>query len=100
MAVSATREGLTPTNFYAAAFIGRIAYHDFEGVTIRPEEGERLVANLGDRRIMMLRNHGTLVMAKSLPQAFLTQWLLQRSEARRVGKAGVSPCQSLWSPYH
>jgi ribulose-5-phosphate 4-epimerase/fuculose-1-phosphate aldolase len=79
MAVSATQEGLRPINFYAAAFAGRIAYHDFEGVTIRPEEGERLIANLGARRIMMLRNHGTLVMAKSLPEAFLMQWMLQRA---------------------
>ncbi|ATI81766.1 class II aldolase/adducin family protein [Sphingobium yanoikuyae] len=79
MAVSATQEGLRPINFYAAAFAGRIAYHEFEGVTIRPEEGERLIANLGARRIMMLRNHGTLVMAKSLPEAFLMQWMLQRA---------------------
>ncbi|HEX7741902.1 MAG TPA: class II aldolase/adducin family protein [Sphingobium sp.] len=79
MAVSATQEGLQPTNFYAAAFIGRIAYHDFEGVTLRPEEGERLIADLGERRMMMLRNHGTLVMAKTLPEAFLTHWMLQRA---------------------
>lgn len=91
MAVSATREGLTPTNFYAAAFIGRIAYHDFEGITIRPEEGERLIAHLGEKRIMMLRNHGTLVMAKSLPEAFLTQWMLQRACEVQVatGAAGT-----------
>lgn len=91
MAVSATQEGLRPTNFYAAAFIGRIAYHDFEGITIRPEEGERLIANLGDRRVMMLRNHGTLVMASSLPQAFLTHWMLQRACEIQVatGSAGT-----------
>lgn len=91
MAVSATQEGLRPTNFYAAAFTGRIAYHDFEGVTIRPEEGERLIADLGQRRIMMLRNHGTLVMAKTLPQAFLTQWMLQRACEIQVatGAAGT-----------
>ncbi|WP_242126964.1 class II aldolase/adducin family protein [Sphingobium sp. Sx8-8] len=91
MAVSATREGLRPTNFYAAAFAGRIAYHDFEGVTIRPEEGERLIAHLGQRRIMMLRNHGTLVMAKTLPHAFMTQWSLQRACEIQVatGAAGT-----------
>lgn len=91
MAVSATAEGLTPTNFYAAAFTGRIAYHEFEGVTIRPEEGERLIANLGDKRIMMLRNHGTLVMADNLPKAFLTHWMLQRACEIQVatGAAGT-----------
>lgn len=91
MAVSATREGLTPTNFYAAAFAGRIAYHDFEGVTIRPEEGERLVAHLGDRRVMILRNHGTLVMGKTLPETFLIHWMLQRACEIQVmtGAAGT-----------
>lgn len=91
MAVSATREGLRPISFYAAAFIGRIAYHDFEGVTIRADEGKRLIANLGERRIMLLRNHGTLVMARSLPEAFLTHWMLQRACEVQVaaGAAGT-----------
>lgn len=91
MAVSATKEGLRPTNFYSAAFAGRIAYHDFEGITLRPEEGERLVANLGDRRLMMLRNHGTLVMADTLPKAFLMHWMLQRACEIQVatGSAGT-----------
>lgn len=91
MAVSAVREGLRPISFYAAAFIGRIAYHDFEGVTIRPEEGERLIAHLGDKRIMLLRNHGTLVMGASLPEAFLKHWMLQRACEIQVaaGAAGT-----------
>jgi ribulose-5-phosphate 4-epimerase/fuculose-1-phosphate aldolase len=91
MAVSSTREGLRPTNFYAAAFAGRIAYHDFEGITLRPEEGERLIANLGNKRLMMLRNHGTLVMADSLPKAFLMHWMLQRACEIQVatGAAGT-----------
>jgi len=91
MAVSATREGLTPTSFYAAAFAGRIAYHDFEGVTIRQEEGARLIENLGRNRIMILRNHGLLVMAKTLPHAFLMHWMLQRACEIQVatGSAGT-----------
>jgi ribulose-5-phosphate 4-epimerase/fuculose-1-phosphate aldolase len=91
MAVSATREGLRPISFYAAAFIGQIAYHDFEGVTIRPEEGERLIAHLGDKRVMMLRNHGTLVMAPALPEAFQKHWALQRACEIQVaaGAAGT-----------
>ncbi|MDF0542070.1 class II aldolase/adducin family protein [Sphingobium sp. H39-3-25] len=91
MAVSATREGLTPTNFYAATFAGRIAYHDFEGITIRPEEGARLVAHLGRNRVMILRNHGLLVMGETLPKAFLMHWMLQRACEIQVatGAAGT-----------
>lgn len=79
MAVSSMEGGLRPVNFYAASFIGQIAYHDFEGVTVRPEEGERLMANLGSKRCMLLRNHGILVMGRTLPEAFLRHWMLQRA---------------------
>ena len=54
MAVCSVEGGLQPTNFYAASFAGQMGYHDFEGVTVRPEEGERLLANLSDKRVLML----------------------------------------------
>ena len=79
MAVSSVKGGLRPINFYACNFQGRIAYHDFEGVTVRPEEGERLLANLGDKRMMLLRNHGILVMGRTVPETFVKHWALQRA---------------------
>lgn len=79
MAVCSMEEGLMPINFYACNFIGRLAYHDFEGVTVRAEEGERLLANLGDKNILMLRNHGPVVLAPSLEAMFVQQWALQRA---------------------
>ena len=79
MAVCSLEGGLQPVNFYACNFIGRLAYHDFEGITVRPEEGERLLANLGDKRVLMLKNHGPVVLARSLPEMFITQWSLQRA---------------------
>ncbi|MEI9927339.1 MAG: class II aldolase/adducin family protein [Sphingomonas sp.] len=79
MAVSALEGGLQPINFYACSYTGQVAHHDFEGVTVRAEEGERLVRNLGDKRVMFLRNHGILVMGRTLPEAFLKHWSLQRA---------------------
>ncbi|MCW2382360.1 ribulose-5-phosphate 4-epimerase/fuculose-1-phosphate aldolase [Sphingobium sp. B1D7B] len=79
MAVSSTQEGLLATNFYAGFLVGNIAYHDFEGVTVRTEEGARLVANLGDKRFMILRNHGLLVMGQTLPEAFLRYFVFERA---------------------
>jgi len=79
MAVCALEGGLQPVNFYACNFIGRVSYHDFEGITVRDEEGERLLANLGDNRIMLLRNHGPVVMGPTLPIAFVQYWALQRA---------------------
>lgn len=79
MAVCSSEGGLLPVNFYACNFIGHLAYHDFEGVTVREEEGVRLLANLGDKRILMLRNHGPVVIAKSLESMVLQYWALQRA---------------------
>ena len=79
MAVCSVEGGLRPTNFYAASFAGQMGYHDFEGVTVRAEEGERLLANLADKRVLMLRNHGPVVMGKTIGEMLYTQWALQRA---------------------
>jgi ribulose-5-phosphate 4-epimerase/fuculose-1-phosphate aldolase len=79
MAVCSLEGGLQPTNFYSCFLQGRLGYHDFEGITVRDEEGVRLVGNLGDHRMLMLKNHGPVVMGKTIPQAFLNYYLLQRA---------------------
>lgn len=79
MAVSSHKRGLLPISFYACNFQGQIGYHDFEGVTVRAEEGERLLANLGSKRILMLRNHGPVVLGRTIPEMFVTAWSLQRA---------------------
>jgi ribulose-5-phosphate 4-epimerase/fuculose-1-phosphate aldolase len=79
MAVCALEGGLRPVNFYACNFAGQVGYHNFEGVTVRPEEGERLLANLGDKRVLLLRNHGSVILGETLGEIFLTHWALQRA---------------------
>ena len=79
MAVSSHKGGLLPISFYACNFQGQIGYHDFEGVTVRPEEGERLIENLGGKRILMLKNHGPVVMGRTIPEMFVQTWALQRA---------------------
>lgn len=79
MAVSSHKGGLLPISFYACNFQGQIGYHDFEGVTVREEEGERLLANLSGKRILMLRNHGPVVLGRTIAEMFVTAWSLQRA---------------------
>jgi ribulose-5-phosphate 4-epimerase/fuculose-1-phosphate aldolase len=92
VAVCSLEGGLQPVNFYACNLMGHIGYHDFEGITVREEEGVRLVENLGNHRVLLLKNHGPVVMGKTLPQAFLMYWVLQRAcehqmETMKMGKA-------------
>src|SRR3954464_2802829 len=78
IAVSAMEEGLLPLSQTAMRLHGHVAYHDYEGPAFNRGEKERLVAHLGDKNAMILRNHGLLVCAPSIPQAFnLIYWLEQ-----------------------
>jgi ribulose-5-phosphate 4-epimerase/fuculose-1-phosphate aldolase len=79
IAVSCLKEGLSPHNFYGAMLHGRVAYHEFEGVTVDPDEKQRLIRDLGDQPAMVLRNHGLLAWGPSVPEAFLMLWTLQRA---------------------
>ena len=69
MAVSSMQCGFLPMTQTAMRF-ARVAYHTYEGVAVNLEEQERLVADLGDADLMVLRNHGLLVVAPTIPQAF------------------------------
>ena len=79
MAVACSQEGLRTDNFYSALLNNRIAYHDFEGITVMDDEKPRLVKSLGDNNILILRNHGLLVGGRSIPETFQTMWGLQRA---------------------
>ena len=89
MAVASLKEGLSPTNFYAAQLHGQVAYHDFEGVTVDPAEKARLVADVGDKRAVILRNHGLLAWGPSVPEAFMMLWTLQRACDVQVAAASA-----------
>jgi ribulose-5-phosphate 4-epimerase/fuculose-1-phosphate aldolase len=79
LAVACKRHGLSNTNFYSAMLHGQLAYHDFEGVTVNSEEKARLLASMGQRRLMILRNHGLLAWGETIPEAFVRLWTLQRA---------------------
>lgn len=83
-AVSAMQEGLLPLTLEAMIFTGRVAYHDFEGVTVDAGEGPRLVQDLGEAKAMILRNHGLLVVGASIAEAVIGIYNLERACAAQV----------------
>jgi ribulose-5-phosphate 4-epimerase/fuculose-1-phosphate aldolase len=78
-AIAGLDVGLDSNNFYAAQLSGQIAYHEFEGITLEPDERERLIASLGSGWFLVLRNHGLLTCGHSIPSAFFRMWTLQRA---------------------
>lgn len=78
-AVCCLEDGLAFTNFYAAQLYGKIAYHEFEGITVHLDEGRRILASAGDKPVLLLRNHGPVVVGATLAQAFSLMWLVNRA---------------------
>jgi ribulose-5-phosphate 4-epimerase/fuculose-1-phosphate aldolase len=83
-AVSMQKAGLLPLNQHALQVIGDVAYHDYEGTARNPEERARFLADLGDRHIMVLRNHGLLVVGTSIAAAFITTYRMERACAMQL----------------
>ena len=90
LAVASKDAGLSHDNFYGVLLYGRVAYHEFEGITVRPDERTRLLASLGDKEVLILRNHGLLAVGATLPAAFLLYWTLQRACEVQAAAGAIS----------
>lgn len=90
VAVASLKGGLSSHNFYGAMLHERVAYHELQGITVDLAERESIVRDLGDRHVMILRNHGLLSWGHNVAEAYLRLWTLQRACDVQVaaGQAG------------
>jgi ribulose-5-phosphate 4-epimerase/fuculose-1-phosphate aldolase len=79
VAVAAQKQGLLPISQPAILALASLAYHDYEGLALNEDEKPRLVADLGDKTSMILRNHGLLTVGQTVADAFLAMFILQRA---------------------
>jgi ribulose-5-phosphate 4-epimerase/fuculose-1-phosphate aldolase len=91
LAVACSRGGLSMSNFYSAQLHDKVAYHDFEGITVHADEGPRLLRNIGSRPAVILRNHGLLSWADTLPKALAILWTLTRACEVQVASMSTGP---------
>ncbi|MEZ5742663.1 MAG: class II aldolase/adducin family protein [Sphingomonadaceae bacterium] len=84
MAVSAHKDGLLPLTQTAMLIHHDIAYHEFEGIVFDPAERERLQADLGEKNVLILRNHGTLTCGQSMAAAFGRMFILESACAAQI----------------
>jgi ribulose-5-phosphate 4-epimerase/fuculose-1-phosphate aldolase len=83
-AVSMQTNGLLPLNQHALQVIGDVAYHDYAGTARHAEERARLLADFGDRHIMVLRNHGLLIVGASVAETFVATYRMERACAMQL----------------
>ena len=79
VAVSAQKAGVLPISQQSTFVLASLAYHDYEGVAFRDAEKPRLQADLGRANFLMLRNHGLLVVGKTIPDAFLAMYIFENT---------------------
>ena len=79
VAISSIKEGILPLNQWSLQFHNRVATHDYEGIALDLAERERLVADLGDAKAMILRNHGLLTCGGTVGEAFALMYNLERT---------------------
>jgi ribulose-5-phosphate 4-epimerase/fuculose-1-phosphate aldolase len=77
VAVSAQKRGVLPISQFSIGILSSLAYHDYEGIALRDEEKPRLVADLGNKTFLMLRNHGLLTVGKTVADAFASMYFFE-----------------------
>ena len=98
VAVSAQKDGLLPLSQHALIVLPRLAYHDYEGIALNLDERERLVADLGDKTLMLLRNHGTLSVGQTAADCWTGMFYLERACKQQVMALSVGRDNVLIAP--
>jgi len=84
VAVSAQAAGLLPLTQHALLVQSEVAYHDYAGIALNLAEREVIVADLGQKSLMLLRNHGSLALGRTAGEAFLGLFLLERACQQQI----------------
>ena len=84
VAVAAQASGLMPLSQHALIVLPRLAYHDYEGIALNHDERERLVADIGDKSLMLLKNHGTLAVGDTAANCWVGMYYLERACTMQV----------------
>jgi ribulose-5-phosphate 4-epimerase/fuculose-1-phosphate aldolase len=97
-AVSAQKEGLLPLSQHALIVLPKLAYHDYEGIALNLDERERLVRDIGDKTMMLLRNHGTLTVGETAAQCWNAMFYLERACKMQVMALSAGRENVLFAP--
>lgn len=96
VAVSTQQDGLLPITQHALVIWHQVAYHDYEGVSTDADECVRIAANMEEKKLLILRNHGTLSAGRSVAEAFAMMYRLERACRTQIAaQSGGAPLRPI-----
>lgn len=98
VAVAAQRDGLLPLSQHALIVLPSLAYHDYEGIALNLDERSRLVADIGTKSLMLLRNHGTLSTGDTAANCWIGMYYLERACKQQVMALSAGRENVLFAP--
>lgn len=98
VAVASQKDGLLPLSQHALIALPRLSYHDYEGIALDLDERERLVADIGDKSTMMLRNHGTLAIGRSAGECWVRMYYLEKACTQQIKALSIGRENILLAP--
>jgi ribulose-5-phosphate 4-epimerase/fuculose-1-phosphate aldolase len=98
VAVAAQTEGLLPLSQHALIVLPRLAYHDYEGIALNLDERERLVHDIGDKHLMLLKNHGTLAVGDTAANCWVGMYYLERACRMQIEALSAGRDKVLMAP--
>ncbi len=78
LAATAFRDGVPFWIQDSSMLYGKIGYHDWEGLSVDLDERFRIAENLGDNKVLVMRNHGFLTVGKTAGEAFMNMYYIIR----------------------
>ncbi|MCB1739666.1 MAG: class II aldolase/adducin family protein [Gammaproteobacteria bacterium] len=98
MAIAACARGLAQVHMYSTNFYNDVGYHDFEGPSLDTDERTRLLASLGNHPALILRNHGLLTVGRTIPEAFIRLYRLERACQVQLDAAAAGDLHTIPEP--
>ena len=105
LAATAFKDGVPYIIQDSSMLYDEVGYHDWEGLSVDLDERFRIAKNLGQRKCLIMRNHGFLTVGATAGEAFMNMYYLIRMcqaalQAHAAGLPIEPGDQPLWELSH
>jgi ribulose-5-phosphate 4-epimerase/fuculose-1-phosphate aldolase len=74
LAATALKDGIPHLVQDSSMLYGKVGYHEWEGLSINKDERVRIAENMGDNKVLIMKNHGLLTVGATAGEAFMNMY--------------------------